>query len=134
MRIASGMDAEEQLTRLIDHLQASVPYGAQVTIEPGMVGQPFRARTDGPGLRAARNAMTEAFGRESHLIGSGASIPLLNTLEAAVPGAEFILWGAQDVEHARIHGADESVDLSELERCIVAQVLFFQSYGEAAAT
>jgi acetylornithine deacetylase/succinyl-diaminopimelate desuccinylase-like protein len=134
MRIASGMDAQEQLTRLIEHLQASVPYGAKVTIEPGMVGQPFRARTDGPGLAAARNAMTEAFGKGSHLIGSGASIPLLNTLEAAVPGAEFILWGVQDVEHARIHGADESVDLAELERCIVAQVLFLHMYGNAGAT
>lgn len=134
MRVASGMDAHEQLARLTEHLQASVPYGARVTIEPGMVGQPFRARTDGPALKAARDAMTEAFGRESHLIGSGASIPLLNTLEAAVPGAEFILWGAQDVEHARIHGANESVDLAELERCIVAQVLFLQSYGNSPAS
>jgi cysteinylglycine-S-conjugate dipeptidase len=132
MRIASGMDGEEQLARLMRHLEASVPYGAQVKVERVKVGQPFRARTDGPALEAARGAMTEAFGREAHLIGSGASIPLLNTLEAAVPGAEFILWGAQDVEHARIHGADESVDLAELERCIVAQVLFLQTYGDAA--
>ena len=133
MRIASGMDGEEQLARLIQHLEDSVPYGAQVTVERVRVGQPFRARTDGPALKAAEAAMTEAFGREAHLIGSGASIPLLNTLESAVPGAEFILWGAQDVEHARIHGADESVDLAELERCILAQVLFFQSLGDVAA-
>jgi acetylornithine deacetylase/succinyl-diaminopimelate desuccinylase-like protein len=129
MRIASGMDGEEQLARLTEHLKASVPYEAQVTVERVKVGQPFRARTDGPGLAAARAAMTEAFGHEAQLIGSGASIPLLNTLEQAVPQAEFVLWGAQDVEQARIHGADESVDLAELERCILAQVLFFQSFG-----
>ena len=134
MRIASGMDGEGQLARLMRNLEDSVPYGVQVKDERGEVGQPFRARTDGPALKAARKAMTEAFGREAHIIGSGASIPLLNTLEAAVPGAEFILWGAQDVEHARIHGADESVDLAELERCIVAQVLFLHSYANSVAT
>jgi acetylornithine deacetylase/succinyl-diaminopimelate desuccinylase-like protein len=134
MRIASGMDGEQQLAHLMRHLEASVPYGAKATVERVKVGQPFRARTDGPSLEAARAAMTEAFGRESHLIGSGASIPLLNTLEVAVPDAEFILWGAQDVEQARIHGADESVDLAELERCILAQVLFFQSYGRQGST
>jgi hypothetical protein len=62
------------------------------------------------------------------------SIPLLNILERAVPGAEFILWGAQDVEHARIHGTDESVDLAELERCILAQVRFFDLLGARTAT
>jgi cysteinylglycine-S-conjugate dipeptidase len=129
MRIASGMDGEQQLESLMSHLRSVAPWGVQATVEPVKVGQPFRARTDGPAIAAARAALTEAFGRESQLIGSGASIPLLNTLEQAVPNAEFILWGAQDVEHARIHGADESVDLKELERCIVAQARFFEIYG-----
>ena len=121
MRIASGIDGEKQLESLMNHLKSAAPWGVQVTVERVKVGQPFRARTDGPALAAAQTAMTEAFGKESALIGSGASIPLLNTLEKVVPGAEFILWGAQDVEHARIHGADESVDFAELAKCIVAQ-------------
>jgi acetylornithine deacetylase/succinyl-diaminopimelate desuccinylase-like protein len=129
MRIASGIDGARQLESLMDHLRNSAPWGAQVTVEPVRVGEPFRAKTDGPALAAAQQAMTEAFGRDSELIGSGASIPLLNTLERVVPGAEFILWGAQDVEHARIHGADESVDLDELARCIVAQARFIELYG-----
>ncbi len=132
MRIASGIDGEQQLEALMDHLRNSAPWGAQVTVEPVKVGQPFRAKTDGPALAAARKAMTEAFGQASNLIGSGASIPLLNTLERVVPEAEFILWGAQDVEHARIHGADESVDLDELARCILAQARFYELYGASA--
>jgi acetylornithine deacetylase/succinyl-diaminopimelate desuccinylase-like protein len=134
MRIASGIDGEQQLEALMDHLRRSAPWGAHVTVERVKVGQPFRAKTDGLALAAARQAMTEAFGRESHLIGSGASIPLLNTLERVVPGAEFILWGAQDVEHARIHGADESVDLGELARCILAQAKFFELLGAPTET
>jgi cysteinylglycine-S-conjugate dipeptidase len=134
MRIASGIDGEVQLACLMDHLRSAAPWGAHVTVEPVKVGQPFRAKTNGPAIAAAGAALTEAFGRPSQLIGSGASIPLLNTLELAVPEAEFILWGAQDVEHARIHGADESVDLAELERCILAQVRFFELLGARATS
>jgi acetylornithine deacetylase/succinyl-diaminopimelate desuccinylase-like protein len=132
MRIASGVDGEQQLACLMDHLKRSAPYGAHVTVERIDVGEPFRARTDGSAVAAARGALKEAFGREPQLVGSGGSIPLLTTLERAVPGAEFILWGAQDVERARIHGADESVDLAELERCILAQTRFFALYGAQA--
>jgi hypothetical protein len=49
-----------------------------------------------------------------------------------VPDAEFILWGAQDVERTRIHGADESVDRAELARCILAQARFYDLYGAGA--
>src|SRR5262245_59566873 len=133
MRIASCIDGEQQLARLMDHLKRSAPYGAHVAVERLDVGQPFRARTDGKAFDAARGALTEAFGRESQVVGSGGSIPLLNTLQQAVPDAEFILWGAQDVERARIHGADESVDQAELARCIVAQTRFFELYGATAS-
>jgi acetylornithine deacetylase/succinyl-diaminopimelate desuccinylase-like protein len=125
--LVPGRDGEERPARSMWRLESTSPYGPQVK-----VGQPFRARTDGPALKAARRAMTDAFGREAHLTGSCASSPLFNALESVAPAAEFILWGAQDGDHARIHGADESVDLAELERCIVAQVLFFQMYGDAA--
>ncbi len=54
------------------------------------------------------------------------SIPLLQVLHNAVPEAEFILWGAQDDSYSRIHGTNESVDIHELERVIVAQSLFLQ--------
>jgi acetylornithine deacetylase/succinyl-diaminopimelate desuccinylase-like protein len=133
MRLAAGIDGEHQLAALTDHLMRSAPYGAHITVERLDVGQPFRAGTDGPAFVAARQAQAEAFGRESQIIGSGGSIPLLNTLQRIVPEAEFILWGAQDVEHARIHGADESVDLAELGRCILAQARFYELYGATGA-
>jgi hypothetical protein len=103
--------------------------GAHVTIERLDVGQPFRAMTDGLAFAAACEAQSEAFGRESQIIGSGGSILLLNTLQRIVTDAECILWGAQDVERARIHGADESVDQAELARCFLAQARFYELYG-----
>ena len=61
--------------------------------------------------------------------GPGGSIPLLNVLRRAVPEAEFVLWGCEDHEQSRIHGASESVAISELERMIVTQALLLQDLG-----
>ncbi|MCC6705863.1 MAG: M20/M25/M40 family metallo-hydrolase [Thermomicrobiales bacterium] len=131
MRIVPGSDEDAELEALMQHLEAAAPWGVQVTVEKVKAGPPFQVPKGGPAITAARAAMTEAFGAPCEFIGSGASIPLLNTLEAAAPGAEFILWGAQDVEFAKIHGANESVDLAELERCIVAQAHFLQLLGDS---
>ena len=62
--------------------------------------------------------------------GSGGSIPLLRTLQAAAPRGEFILWGPEDVAAARIHASDESVDPSEIEKMVIAQTLLIQYLAE----
>ena len=62
--------------------------------------------------------------------GSGGSIPLLRTLQQAAPGAEFILWGPEDVAKSRIHASDESVDPSEIENMIVAQIRLLEHLAE----
>ena len=77
---------------------------------------------------AARAAMHEAYGKPAQEIGAGGSIPLIDSLRAAVPGAEILLFGAQD-PMARIHAPNESVDLAELEKAVLAQTLFLQNFG-----
>lgn len=61
---------------------------------------------------------------------SGGSIPLLSTMSKAVPGTEFISWGAEDVVGSRIRSGNESVDASEIELMIVAEALLMQRLGE----
>ena len=87
--------------------------------------------TDGPAYAAARG-LEEAFGAAGRRGGSGASIPLLGTLQKVAPRAEFILWGPEDVAASRIHASDESVDPSEIERVVIAQALFLQHLSERA--
>ena len=60
-------------------------------------------------------------------IGSGGSIPLINSLHEAAPDADVLLWGAEDLASARIHASNESVDPSEIEQMILAQVLTLQA-------
>ena len=88
---------------------------------------PFLVDMNAPSAAAMRAAMKEAYdGKEPSTIGSGGSIPLLETLAHASPGAEFLLTGAEDAI-ANIHGANESVDPTEIEKMAVASALFIQS-------
>jgi acetylornithine deacetylase/succinyl-diaminopimelate desuccinylase-like protein len=128
LRIAPGSDPVAELDALARHLETHAPWGARVTVEKidWDLGPPFRCRTDGPGYAAARRAMEAAFGRSVGEVGSGGSVPLLQTIATAVPEAEFVLWGPQDMARARIHASDESVDPAEIERTILAQAFFLE--------
>jgi acetylornithine deacetylase/succinyl-diaminopimelate desuccinylase-like protein len=122
MRIVPGSDPSKELDALEAHLRSHAPWGAHVEVERTKAAPPFACRTDGPGYAAARRALEEAFGKPVEEAGNGASIPLLGTLHKVAPRAEFILWGPEDVAASRIHASDESVDPSEIEKLIVAQV------------
>jgi acetylornithine deacetylase/succinyl-diaminopimelate desuccinylase-like protein len=129
MRISPDADADRELQLLMNHLLAVVPWHVQVEIQKVSDNAGFICRTDGSGFAAAHTALETAFENPSGEIGAGGSIPLLHVIRQAVPEAEFILWGAQDLSGSRIHGVNESVDIGELERFIVAQSLFLQLLG-----
>ena len=130
MRIVPGSEPKTELDALVRHLESHVPWGAQVEVQRTKEAPGFRCKTDGPGYAAARRALEEAYGKPVGDAGSGGSIPLLRTLQAAAPRGEFILWGPEDVAAARIHASDESVDPSEIEKMIIAQVLLIQYLAE----
>lgn len=127
MRIVPGSDPTTELDALVAHLETHAPWGAQVEVRRTKAAPPFTCPTDGPAYAAARDALEQAYGRPVGEAGSGASIPLLRTLQTASPGAEFILWGPEDVAKSRIHASDESVDPSEIEHLVVAQALLLQN-------
>ena len=134
MRIVPGTDPVKELDALVAHLQSRAPWGAQVEVQRTKEAPPFQCDTSGPGYAAAGWAMEQAFGKPVGEAGSGASIPLLRTLQQASPRAEFILLGAEDMAAARIHASDESVDPSEIEKLVVTQALLLQRLAESLPT
>jgi cysteinylglycine-S-conjugate dipeptidase len=130
MRVPPGADSERELGLLIDHLKAAAPWGVEVEVEKVRVGYPFSAKMDGPAVKAAMAALEAAYEGDAGTMGSGGSIPLVARLQGISPEAEVILWGAEDVAKAKIHASNESVDLSEIERLIVAQALTLQTLGD----
>lgn len=128
LRVAPGSDTDASLQALMKHVHAHAPWGVQVVTAPLQNGNSFKAETGGPAFRAAQEALADAFDHEAKITGSGGTIPLLTTLQAASPQAEFVVWGPGD-EQSQVHAANESVDLGELRRYILAEALLLQKLG-----
>jgi acetylornithine deacetylase/succinyl-diaminopimelate desuccinylase-like protein len=129
VRLAPGQDPAEAQKAVKAHLESAAPWDVKVTVTLGIVGEGFLAKTDGPGYASAEAAMKAAYGKDTMFYGQGGSIPLVSAFLEAVPGAELIMWGAEEPQ-CKIHAPNESVDLGELERCIVAEALFIAGMAE----
>jgi acetylornithine deacetylase/succinyl-diaminopimelate desuccinylase-like protein len=123
VRLAPGQEPDDAMRAVTAHLEAVAPWNVRVKVTPGIAGEGFLARTDGPAYTAATGAMAAAYGKDVVHYGEGGSIPLVATFLAAIPGAEMILWGTEE-PLCKIHAPNESVDLAELERCTLAEALF----------
>ena len=129
MRIAPGADAAKEAGLLVDHLRSVAPWHVLVEVTNVGAAAGFICPTGGPVYAAAKKVMKTAFGKPAGEAGSGGSIPLLHALKEAVPDAEYVIWGCEDLAFSHIHGPDESVDTGELERMIIAQSLLLQELG-----
>ncbi|WP_262848253.1 M20/M25/M40 family metallo-hydrolase [Mumia quercus] len=130
MRIPPGQDPHDAIEKLMAHLRAVAPWHVQVDVHEDKVSPPFSQPTDGRAFGLMREALATAYGREVETVGSGGSIPLLDTLRDVAPEADFVLIGAQDAARANIHGPNESVDPSEIENMALAQALLIASLAQ----
>jgi acetylornithine deacetylase/succinyl-diaminopimelate desuccinylase-like protein len=130
LRIAPGADPAREMAALTRHLTERVEWGAQLIVEPIESGAPFLISDDDPVASIALDAMSDAWDTPAVTMGSGGSIPLVSVLKACCPHAGALIMGAEDLLHANIHSANESVDCSEIEKAIIAEALFMQRLGQ----
>lgn len=130
LRLHPRQDPAEGTRALVRHLEAQRPFGIPLTVTPGDAGPGFEAVTDGPAYRAAAGALRTAWGAEPVHAATGGSIPLVNGLARAVPGAEVLLFGAEDAMSG-LHGPNERVLYSELRAAVLAEAVFLRDYAAA---
>ena len=130
LRLAPGDDPQRAMQALVSHLQNNAPWGARVTVTPGSSAPPFALVERGASFQAFAAGMTEAWGSPPAEIGIGGSIPLVAMLAERFPQAAILITGVGDPT-SRIHGPDESQDLGELRRSILAEALALQTLGTA---
>ncbi|MGW0907801.1 M20/M25/M40 family metallo-hydrolase [Streptomyces sp. NPDC002853] len=128
LRFHPRQGAEEAQAKLVDHLRSLTPFGVPLAVTPGDTGPGYEAATGGPAYRAARTALKEAWGEEASYVATGGSIPLVNGLAKAAPGAEVLLFGAQD-SMCNLHAPNERVLFSELRNTVVAMAAFVRQYA-----
>ena len=122
MRVAPGGDARTHLDALTRHLEKHAPWGAQVTVTPGDIGQPYAIDATGPVYDAARAAFRQAWGNEPVDMGMGGSIPFIAEFAEAFPSAKILVTGVEDPA-TQAHSINESLHLGVLERAATAEAL-----------
>ncbi|KAA3640631.1 MAG: M20/M25/M40 family metallo-hydrolase [Armatimonadetes bacterium] len=128
LRIPPGQDADAALEALTAHLVASAPWGAEVTVSAGSTGNAFELDTSGDAYDAYREGMRVGYGTEPLEVGVGGSIPFVAAFSERYPAASILLVGASDPT-SRYHGPNESVELADLQKAIVAQAIALTELG-----
>jgi acetylornithine deacetylase/succinyl-diaminopimelate desuccinylase-like protein len=127
VRVPPGADPVRSMDAVRRHLEARVPWGARLSVEVEPASTPVAL--DGAS-DAAERALAAAYGKPVAHMGGGGSVPLVARLREAYPDAAIVLWGAQDNDLARIHAANESVDLGEVAAIALAEALLLSELAE----
>lgn len=124
MRLAPGDNAQRAMDALRAHLLKHAPWGVQVDVVDGDLGQPFAVDASGTNYDAARAAFREAWdGTEPVEIGIGGTIPFIAEFAATFPEATILVTSAGGDPDSRPHGPDESLHLGDFARACLAETL-----------
>ncbi len=113
---------------LRNHLLEHVPWGAQVTVTGLEAGEAFQLPLADPAVDAFRTSMEEVWGTRVVEMGVGGSIPFVADFSSRFPDAAILLTGAGDPTSAA-HAPNESQDLDDLEKSVLAQVMALGRLG-----
>jgi acetylornithine deacetylase/succinyl-diaminopimelate desuccinylase-like protein len=130
LRLAPGEDAQSAMKSLTNHLETNAPWGAQVEVTPGAIGEPYAVETIGPAYDVARSAFADAYGNQVVEMGIGGSIPFIAEFARAYPGAAVLVTGVGDPA-SRWHGIDESLHLEMWQTACVAEALLLLRLASA---
>ncbi|MDO5736597.1 MAG: dipeptidase [Propionibacteriaceae bacterium] len=122
VRLAPGQDPAAAEDALRHHLETNAPWGARVRVERGQRGGPSTIELDGVHAQAAKEAITDAFGVAPVEMGCGGSIPIVAEFASRHPDATVLVTAVTDPD-SRMHGIDESLDMSDLAKAALAESL-----------
>jgi len=133
MRVAPGDTTENALACLRRHLEAHVPWGAEMTVTVVDTGEATSIDATGPAYDAAREAFRQAWDGTAPVdVGVGGSIPFIAEFLEAFPRASVLVTGVEDPD-TRAHGADEGLHLAEFERVLLAEALLLAHLSPSPA-
>jgi acetylornithine deacetylase/succinyl-diaminopimelate desuccinylase-like protein len=122
LRLAPGQVPEEAMEAVRKHVEANAPFGAKVTFTPGESGNPFQTNTSSAAASLAMWALGEAWGVPAVETGIGGSIPFIADLTELYPDVQILVTGVEDPD-SRAHSANESLNLGDFRKAILAEAL-----------
>lgn len=122
MRIAPGQDPAAARDALVAHLEAAAPWGAEINVTTGALGDAFALDASDDASVIFKEAFRIAYGNDTVEMGVGGSIPFVAAFEEAYPQASILLTGVMDPT-SQIHGPNESQSLADLEHGILGEAI-----------
>jgi len=130
MRIAPGDNTANAVECLRKHLEAHLPWGAQLGFTVVDTGEAIAIDATGPAYDVARDAFTQAWDGVAPVdMGVGGSIPFIELFLRTFPAASVLVTGVEDPD-TRAHGANEGLHLAEFERVCLAEALLLAGLAD----
>ncbi len=115
-RLVSGMQPEKIRTAFRRHVEALVPADCSVRFTAHGGSAAITVPSEGPHLRRALAALSEEWGKEAVITGSGGSIPVVGDFKRILD-LDTLLIGFARVDN-KIHSPNEKYDLESYHRGI----------------
>ena len=123
------LNRRQALAALKSHLEANVPWGAQLSFFYEEAGDATVLGSDNFAVDIWKEAFREAYGNEAVEMGAGGSIPFIATFAELFPDSPILVVGASDPTSA-YHAPNESQDLGELERATLSEAIALRLLAE----
>jgi len=133
MRIPPGQDTETALQALKTHLEANVPWGAELSFFHDEQGDATVLGSDNYAVHIWREAFKQGFGNDAVEMGAGGSIPFIATFAELFPDAPILVVGASDPTSS-FHAPNESQDLGDLEKATLSEAIALRLLAERAGS
>jgi acetylornithine deacetylase/succinyl-diaminopimelate desuccinylase-like protein len=127
MRLVPDQDPDQIAELFRRHVAANTPEGVTLRVDYHHGAWPYLAPIDHPAVRAARRALTKAFGTEAVLTREGGSIPITVTFQQLL-GLHSVLMGF-GLPDENAHAPDENLDLECFHRGVAAAAWFYREFG-----
>lgn len=124
LRIAPGQDTDAALEALKKHLVDNAPWGASVEILHEEQGDATILDMGTFAVEAWTRGFIDAYGTEPVQMGAGGSIPFIATFADLYPDTPILVIGTSDPTSS-YHAPNESQDLGDLEKAVLAEAIAF---------
>jgi acetylornithine deacetylase/succinyl-diaminopimelate desuccinylase-like protein len=131
-RLVARQDPQRILEIFTRWLQARTPPGARIETEVFGMAPGFEVSADSPWVKAARTVLGEEYGREAVLIGSGGSIPVVESF-GRILGLDTLLMGF-GLSDDQVHSPNEKFDVRCLDHGTNAHARFLAAISSGGRT
>ena len=131
-RLVAGQDPGRILQSFKDYVAAHAPTGLHAEVELHSMAPGFEVEPGNPWVDTAREVLGEEYGRPAVLIGSGGSIPVVESLRRIL-GLDTLLMGF-GLNDDQVHSPNEKFDLRCLDHGTLAHARLLGAATHGART